>query len=401
MITKTIKVIVFLILITSYSYAQIRFEKGYFTDSKNNKIECLIKNYDWRINPSQIEYKLSENETPNTLNVEDINEFGVYNSSKYIKKTVKADSLIIYSSTPDNHFNPQWTKANILLKVLIEGKASLYSYTAKNKKLYFFDSGSSPTQQLIYKEEKGQDNQIRINYGFRQQLLNHVNCNEIPDWAISRISYTKKELLRHFTKYNNYQNEEYVNFETKNNSKSFHLTLTPGINYSSLAISTEQNILANTKEAVDFDKKLTFRIGAELEFVLPVNKGKWSIVIEPNYQQYCSNQELTTQSVSVNYKALELPFGLRHYFFLDDNSKVYINAFIAKAFSLNSEIDFERSQNDLEVSSGFNAAFGIGYAKNKLSAELRAYTPRNITNSHIYWESKYNNVSFIIGYRLF
>lgn len=40
------------------SYAQIIFENGYFINELNQKVECFIKNIEWRNNPTEFEYKL-------------------------------------------------------------------------------------------------------------------------------------------------------------------------------------------------------------------------------------------------------------------------------------------------------------------------------------------------------
>ena len=42
-------------------FAQISFEKGYFINNANQKTNCLIKNQDWKDNPTEFEYKLDEN----------------------------------------------------------------------------------------------------------------------------------------------------------------------------------------------------------------------------------------------------------------------------------------------------------------------------------------------------
>ena len=37
------------------SYSQINFDKGYFINDSNQKVDCLIKNIDWKNNPTEIE----------------------------------------------------------------------------------------------------------------------------------------------------------------------------------------------------------------------------------------------------------------------------------------------------------------------------------------------------------
>ena len=66
------------------SYSQISFEKGYYIDNDNKKINCLIKNIDWMNNPTEFEYKLPENDNSKRITIRSVKEFGVYNSSKYI-----------------------------------------------------------------------------------------------------------------------------------------------------------------------------------------------------------------------------------------------------------------------------------------------------------------------------
>ena len=48
-----------LFLFTINLFAQVKFEKGYFIDSQNKKVECLIKNKDWIGSPSEIELSCS------------------------------------------------------------------------------------------------------------------------------------------------------------------------------------------------------------------------------------------------------------------------------------------------------------------------------------------------------
>ena len=72
-------------------YSQISFEKGYYIDNTNQKINCLIKNIDWKNNPTEFEYKLSKNSESKKTTIKTIKEFGIDNISKYIRRTVSID----------------------------------------------------------------------------------------------------------------------------------------------------------------------------------------------------------------------------------------------------------------------------------------------------------------------
>ena len=59
------------------SFSQIIFENGYFIDDSDSKIECLIKNIDWKNNPTEFEYKLSPNEAIQKATIQTVKEFGI------------------------------------------------------------------------------------------------------------------------------------------------------------------------------------------------------------------------------------------------------------------------------------------------------------------------------------
>lgn len=85
-------IIIFLtVTLTLNSYSQNSFEKGYYIDNANQKVEGLIKNRDWLNNPSKFKFKLSENSQQITLTIRSVKEFGILNKLKYIKQTVQID----------------------------------------------------------------------------------------------------------------------------------------------------------------------------------------------------------------------------------------------------------------------------------------------------------------------
>ena len=91
---KTKKNVTLLLIIVAFSlkgYSQIIFEKGYFVNNSNEKIECLIKNNDWKNNPETFEYKLAENSEPVIADLKSAKEFGIYSISKYVRSLVKLD----------------------------------------------------------------------------------------------------------------------------------------------------------------------------------------------------------------------------------------------------------------------------------------------------------------------
>lgn len=78
-------------LLSLSALSQITFEQGYFIDNLGNKIECYIKNSDWKNSPSEFKYKHTLEGDIKTETLKSVKEFGVYNAFKFIKKSVEID----------------------------------------------------------------------------------------------------------------------------------------------------------------------------------------------------------------------------------------------------------------------------------------------------------------------
>ena len=146
---------------------------------------------------------------------------------------------------------------------------------------------------------------------------------------------------------------------------------------------------------------------------MPFNKNKWAIAIEPTYQSFKSQKTTNVNNISggvlianVDYSSVEVPVGLRHYFYLNNNSKIFINASYIFDLSSKSSIEFTRNDgsnlNSLEIETRNNLAMGIGYKQNdRYSLEIRYQTNREILGNYLSWNSEYKTLSIIFGYSLF
>jgi len=398
--------ILLITIINLNCYAQISFEKGYFINNANEKIECLIKNNDWRNNPIEFEYKLSENETPKIASIESIKEFGIYDMSKYERYSVDIDRSSKVFGEMSTVKNPVFKKEQLFLKVLVEGEASLFFYQDGNLNRFFYKTSTTEIAQLIFKSFRTNDDEVAENNRFKQQLYKDLKCEGLSFGKIRNIDYRKNELVNFFITFNQCKNSEFINFENKQKKDLFNLTVRPGFYSSSLTI---ENHNSSTRNA-EFGNDSGIRIGLEAEFILPFNKNKWAILIEPTYQQFNGETEILgiptstipfDTKISVEYTSIEVPIGFRHYMFLDQKSKLFMNAAIIVDFSSNSKFDFEKLS-DLEIKSSKNFVVGFGYKyDNTYSVEFRVGTNRDLLSTHSAWSSDYKSVSIIVGYTLF
>lgn len=399
--------LILLFLYTISSISQIKFEKGYFINNDGLKTECFIKNLDWRNNPDEIIYKLSESGEKLNSSIKNILEFGVYEESKFEKHIVNIDISVQNLQKMSTIRNPKWEKRTLFLKVLVEGNAILYKYTNNNQGFkYFYKIDTSQVKQLIYKKYMIKNGNRSENLTFINQLFKEVNCKSLSIDKVANVDYNQKSLTNYFEKNNICANPDLENeIKIKRNKAKFNFKITPGVNYSSLSM---RNSLDRYKNSYDFDSELNIRIGAEFEYIFPFNKNKWSLFIDPNYYSYSS--QLTKEKINgfptikeivnidVSIKRFVFPIGVRYNFFLNDNVKVFINTGVRYDSNLGSSIDFLKKV-DLELNSSmFNLFGGIGTnIINKYSVEFRFFSA-DYLKEYTYWSSDFNTISFILGY---
>jgi hypothetical protein len=392
--------------------AQIKFEKGYIISNDDAKKEVLIKNSGWVSNPNNFVYKTDEKSAENTGTPSTIKEFGIYNDVKYV--TYNGD--IDYSSDNigdlSSNKEPEMKKVSVFLKEIVTGNKNLYSYQGQNVIRYFYSDSGSSIQPLIYKKYffNGNSSQIAVNEEYIDQLKMIFPDDDNAQTLATKAKYTSSDLKKVFKAYNSKisgTSDEQSFSETKKKSK-FNLNIRPGINfYSPLKI-------AETYRNEGLPSKTGFRIGVEAELILPFNKNKWSVVVEPTFSLYNNKATIRTSdnlyNIHVdNYSFINVPVSIRHYMFINDKSKIFINAGInvltlKTTSSEGFAVDYDGYVFDrLELSSSQSfksATFGIGYNYDKYSIEARYNTSINLLEGKgPIADLKYT--SLIIGYNIF
>jgi len=397
--------VVFLILFCSITtaYGQINFERGYLIDNENHKIECFIKNYEWDRNPVECEYKLAENGDIKRGDITSVKEFNVYGSYKYTRANIKIERSPAEIS---GLRNPTWKQEQLFLKVLVQGKASLYNYSEQNSNLFFYSVTDTLIQQLVCRKYLTDNNQVAINNNFRQQLVNDVNCANTAISTIKSIDYTEGVLERYFKKYNECAGGSFVVYDHKINRGKFNLRVTPGIDFASLSMFTFSNYTKYSD--IDFDPQMNYRLGLEAEYILPFYKNKFGILFEPTYQHFNAQMIIGNRDreAKINYNSIELAAGIRYFILLNDNTKIFINGLAnsVASFNFNSKFDLPNDLDStiwtLKMQEKSNFALGCGVNYKRLGIEFRYYSPQKITNYSQEWTSEYQKCSFIVGYNL-
>lgn len=315
---------------------------------------------------------------------------------------------------------PTFNEEILFLKVLVEGKACLYEYTDGVLTRYFYNIANSHIKQLTYKRYigkvnnlispivNGNSNAVRENNEFRRQLWVDLKCPRIEIPKIIRVNYKKNDLVKIFIEYSDCQNQKSIVYKEQKGKKDlFNLNFRSRLNNSSLTVKNS----FETSKDTDFGNKTAWGMGLEAEFIFPFNRNKWSVAIEPTYQYY--KGEITSDTDTpydgkltrkANLSFIEIPLSLRHYLFLNKNSKLFLDASFVINSDLNSSIKYTINDIPMEpvhLSLRHNAAIGIGYKQNdKYSLAIRYQTRREIIG-FIGWHSDYKTMSVIFGYTIF
>lgn len=389
---------VLVVLFSSLTFSQIKFEKGYFIVNDNNKVYCLIKNLDWLDNPESFVYKLTEDSEEVTAVIDGVKEFGVFNHSKFVRFDVDIDRSSNNLDNLSQNRNPDFVNERLFLKVLIEGKANLYSYNYRNLSRFFYSLDGGEVRQLVFKRYEYSKIIVSKNESYKQELWTNLKCDQIQLPYIASLSYTEEDLSNFFIKFNDCHDSDFVSYLEFKKPFLYSFKIKAGIRMLNYYYSSR------LPSASIKDRVMSYQVGFEAEFLLPVNNYKWSIFLEPSFSdvsdhgtyEYAGN----VFDYGFNYTQIEMPIGIRHYMYLKSpEKKLFLNAYYSTDFgffnSKNRMVVFNTTT-DLTKRSGLGLGFGYDHHK-KFQVELR----KNFSKSHSLYSSRVfnvNSLALVLGY---
>ena len=178
---KPLLTLAFLGILHLAGHAQIDFQKGYYIRNDGTKISCLIKDYGWVNNPTSIVLKSSPDAAPATIGMAGILEFGVGNS-KYQRFDVDVETSSDAIDELSTSAQPNYRHDTAMLKLPVEGRASLYLYQNKRLVRYFFRLNGAALTPLISKHYLGPDGFAHANQEYIKLLADNLNF-PAPDFS--------------------------------------------------------------------------------------------------------------------------------------------------------------------------------------------------------------------------
>ncbi|RSK40312.1 PorT family protein [Mangrovimonas spongiae] len=374
----------------------------------------------WKNNPTSFKYKLAKEGKAQTLNIQQVNEFSIDRHTKFIKATINIDRSSEHTNKLTKTKDPVYKEETVFLKLLVEGKANLYSFKDGEIIRYFYSLDNSTPIMLIYKKYlrpvsdndnldspkyvQGGNFYVQENNEYKQQIWENLNCDDLDLEELRHTEYREKSLIKVFKEYNTCKTNTYTVYKGNNKAK-LHLSAKIGLQSASLKMSNSQ-----APRDVDFGNNTNITFGLETELVLPFNHNKWSVYLEPTYQSYKSegllyytNYFLQNKStnVEVEYASIEIPFGVKYYSFLSEKSKLFLNAAYVFDVELTNKFYSEERSDlvDLEGKSKGNFSFGIGYKyNNRYSIEFRYQTSQELLDEYVFYNTDYKSLSLCLGY---
>ena len=407
----------FFLLLSLQMFSQIKYEPGYIIDNNGQRTEVLILNRDWRSNPSRFSYKLSEDANSQTADIKEIAEFGVGDYLKYERFEVPIDRSGEQVRNMTTTAEPQFSTQTVFLRQLLAGEANLYLYKEGALERYYLSTPDAEITPLIHKEYL-REGRIATNNRFREQLYNLVSCGGNNPAALQKVDYEEKDLIAYLESYHGCRESEYDILKEEGEKMQINFIVKAGVDFATLKV--EEGLYVKGNE-IELDPSL--RVGAEIELVMPFNRNKWALYVEPTYnsqsiekRRFVSDIPYNRHEVdlSVDYKFLSIAAGARHYMFLTNSSKIFLSAGVSFDAPIKTSVYIDRDDRyelDPQLDKTKTEAYlnlGLGYNYRGWSAEIRYNGGRKVFGSNLEdthyvldWESRVTSFSVLLGYQLF
>jgi hypothetical protein len=364
------------------SFAQSGYEPGYFIDNSSKRVECTIYNQDWLRSPETFRYKLPGSDNQQEGSIGNVSEFGV-GSVRFVRYTGQIDTTSQNVKALAMSPNPQWYETTVFLKVVTGGKGKVYRFRNPKLELFFFSVDNSPIEPLVYRRVSTQAIKQMAgamaspgyveDFTFRRQLLAKVKCGS-SSTQVKTLRYQESSLRSYFESYNRCNGEK---VQPTKSSNGF-VTASAGFDAGELHVYQAPATINESDPG--------YRLGVSGELFLPFNNRKWTVMGELAYQASSSS------TGNRSHRSLEIPIGVRHYFYLPKSFSLFLNAFAVMDLASQYRAD------NAFAAQGFTGcgAFGAGLQFKKLIFETRYYSPRNFDLQYY----QYKKLSFTVGLRI-
>lgn len=367
--------------------------KGYYITNSGKRVEGVFKSADFN-DAASLQFKSSEQAEFKGLLLEDVKEYGVNdNEFRFVKHTVQIDISDLNKMSTQK--GPEWKTETLFLSVVVQGDATLYSYTNLKdyKTKFFFSTKDKPEEisQLLYKKYQTLEG-IAENVNYKQQLFNAVKCDGQFVDSFMDIRYNKNALSDVFKNYNKCSGSQSVYYHNGfHKRKEVKYTAFVGLNSLNFGIKSGFPPVSGTESNTEYS------VGFEAAYVFPSEKveffvqAEYEIISAKNVDSYVQTFNTITSTYKLDGAALNIFFGPRYNFLLGEKNKIFIDAAFGMSFPVGLEITrqasiktsadyvYDGDHDRYDAKTSFGANFSVGYVfNNKFGVSLRYETSRDM-----------------------
>ena len=348
------------LLLSAASFSQQTFEPGYFIDGDGKRETVQILFEDWRYNPANIQVRRAADQEAITVPTGALREFGIDGKARYVNREVAIEKSYVSRTTRATSL-PLQRIERVLLRVDVEGKASLYSYLAPRVSKHFLSIDAGQLHQLVYTTHRAPDGSLFETRTFVHQLRRQLSCDGYPG-VDNSLEYQLADLTRVVADYNHCADgatHTVYEYPTPR-EKALRFSLQPGFYFTRFKLSTRPGRERLMKSA----SHLTFRVGATAEYTLPYVDQELSVLFRPSYYRFSAAASLPEMSVyQLEYAAFDLPVALRYYYTLAEDVKVFTTGAIGIIVPFGALYDNGREISKVKGTVFTSAEVGVRYRK--------------------------------------
>lgn len=411
---KNLFTLLFSLALSISASAQRDFERGYFIDDNDNKLECLIQNEKWLFSPEEVFYKLNENSEVKSFTVENCKEFKIGDEGVFMR--VSADFPITQSKLKKKELNsnPELLQKTAFVQNIVKGNASLFWFVDNNGIVYLYSKNGGAIKPLLYKKYILEDLKIKENNIFRTQLIKDFECGNQP--IIQKTEYRRKSIIKYFEFLNQCSGDgNYEVFErTAKQKANFLITLKVWAGMQQNSYETETT---NPPRTYSFEDEIGAKFGGELEAFFPYfGYKKASVFLSVQFSKVGNTftfppNDVNERFFEADYSVIEVALGGRYYFELAEKSSLFVDLALAANVYSNSIINETTTSNITglssteEIGTSFDdrlgGSFGLGYSYNKrIYLRLGLLATQNVLDNSRFIEDKLSRINLSLGYAL-
>ena len=387
-------------------------QPGYYVTKNGQTVNGFFKNSDF-LDPESLQFSETYDGNFSKVSVENIVEYGIGKEYRLRKANVNIDRSNTSTSKASYAKEPDWVKKTVFLNILVQGKATLYSYFSEWGTKYFYGLTDNEAVQLIYKPYSPNQSVMMYNNGYKSQLYTELKCDGQKMSDFTDVRYNARSLQNVVKKYNDCNNSESITYSNSTGNKA---------RFKWRVFASGQLTSFNLKNAeTEVPSSTETNFGGGLEAAFELGSRKFEIFARVEYEKLsgeASSQTIRVYNVTnsvydLDASAVNVTVGPRYKFakfgkhILSIDASAGFSSASGKVTQYNTNVPnggvaYDAGTTYYDLENTLMIELGLGYTFNDKFGVMGRYTmPRNFfANNNAILEPNIGRVSLNLIYTL-